>query len=72
MKKYIIDRFEENFVVLEKEKGGTIDVEKSLLPGAKKGDIVIEKGGKYFIDEKLTNERRESMMEKIRRLFDKK
>ena len=30
MKKYIIDRYEENFAVLEKEEGGTINVDKSV------------------------------------------
>ena len=50
MKKYVIDRFEDNFAVLEKKEGGTITVDKSLLCGAEKGDIVIEKNGKYFIN----------------------
>ena len=69
MKKYIVDRFEENFAVLEKETGGTVDVDKSLLADAKKGDVVIEKDGKYFVDKKLTKERKISIMEKIRGLF---
>lgn len=69
MKKYIVDRFEEDFAVLEKEAGGTTDVPKSLLPDAKKGDIVIEKDGKFYVDEKKTEERKASVMTKIRRLF---
>lgn len=71
MKKYIIDRFEENFAVLEKEEGGTVDVERHLLPGAKKGDVIIEKDGKYFVDEKLTKERKAAIAEKVRRLLGK-
>ena len=69
MKKYIVDRFEEDFAVLEKEEGGTADIPKSLLPGAKKGDVIIEKDGKFFVDEKRTEERKISVMAKIRRLF---
>ncbi len=72
MKKYIIDRFEEDFAVLEKEEGGTINVPKSFFPDAKKGDIVTEKNGEYFVDEKLTMERKITIMKKIRRLFGKK
>lgn len=72
MEKYIVDRFEENFVVLEREKGGTFDVDKSLLTGAKKGDIVIKKGGTYVIDNEETQKRRSVIMEKIRRLSDKR
>ena len=70
--KYIIDRFEENFAVLEKEEGGTIDVDVALLPGAKKGDVVIEKDGVYRIDKAETKERKESVMKKIFRLFGRK
>ena len=72
MKKYIVDRFEENFAVLEKEGGGTADVPKSLLPDAKKGDIVIEKDGEYFVDKNQTVKRKSLIREKIRRLFCKK
>ena len=72
MKKYIIDRYEENFAVLEKEEGGTINVDKSLLPDAKKGDVVIEKNGEFFVDSKLTMERKATIAEKIRRLFGRK
>ena len=40
MEKYIIDRFEGEFAVLEKEDGGTIDVPKTQIPDAKEGDVV--------------------------------
>lgn len=69
MKKYVIDRFEENFAVLEREGGGTIDIEKNLLPDAKKGDVVIEKDGKFFVNKKQSDERKSLLEEKIRRLF---
>ena len=72
MKKYIIDRFEEDFIVLEKEEGGTTDIKKSLLPDAQKGDIVIENDGVYFVDKDATEKRKAFMMEKIKRTFGKK
>ena len=72
MKRYIIDRFEEDFAVLEKEEGGTIDVEKSLLPGAQKGDIVIENDGIFSVDKRQTEKRKVIILKKLRRLFVKK
>ena len=72
MEKYIVDRFEENFAVLEKESGGTIDVDKTLLPGAKEGDVVIFENGTYSVSEDETKKRKAFMAEKIKRLFGKK
>ena len=70
--KYIVDRFEEDFAVLEKESGGTVDVDIRFLPGVKKGDVVVEEDGVYRIDENLTKERKASVMKKLFRLFGKK
>ena len=70
MKKYILDRFEENFAVLEMPDGGTVDVEKNLLPNAKKGDVVIFENGVYRVDEKLTLERKAIISEKMKKLFE--
>lgn len=71
MEKYIIDRFEGDFAVLEKEGGGTFDVKKELLEGACEGDVVIYENGKYIIDVQETQMRRKNIEEKMRRLFDK-
>ena len=67
--KYIIDRFEEDFAVLEKEDGGTVDVKITLLPDVKEGDVIVEKNGVYFVDENATAERKACIDEKIKRLF---
>ena len=72
MEKYILDRFEENFAVLEKKSGGTIDVNIDLIENAKEGDVIVEKDGKYFVDEKATLERKALMEEKRKRLFGRK
>ena len=72
MKKYILDRFEENFAVLEKKEGGTIDIDVSLLKYAKVGDVIAEENGIYFVDEEATKERKRLMEEKSKKLFGRK
>ena len=72
MKRYIVDRFEGDFIVLEKEEGGITDIKKSLLPDAKKGDIVIENDGVYFVDKEATKKRKAFMMEKNQAYFRQK
>ena len=71
MEKYIIDRFEGEFAVLEKESGGTIDVKRDLLQG-NEGDVVVYDNGTYRFDKELTQKRKALMKEKMDRLFSKK
>ncbi len=70
--KYILDRFEEEFAVLEKETGGTVNISKSFLQNAKEGDVIIEIDGEYLVDERATNKRKTRVEEKIKRLFSEK
>ena len=72
MEKYIVDRFEGEFAVLEKKEGGTFDVPKSEIKDAKEGDIVILKDGIYVVDAEETQKRKKFMAEKIKRLFERK
>ena len=72
MKKYIVDRFEEDFVVLEKETGGSINIKRELLPEAKRGDVLTEENGAFVIDEQETLERKRRISEKMNKLFEKK
>ncbi len=72
MEKYIVDRFEEEYLVLERETGETIDVPKEEIPNAKKGDVVIFKNGKYTVDKEETEARKKIIAEKLRKLFEKK
>ncbi len=72
MKKFIVDRFEEEYAVLEKEEGGTIDVLKSELPEVKEGDLLIYENGFYTVDYEETQKRKELIQEKMRKLFEKK
>lgn len=71
LEKFIIDRIEGDFAVLEKETGGTIDVPLSLIKNAKEGDAVLFDGEKYTINEKETNERKKRIQEKMKMLFGK-
>ena len=72
MEKYIVDRFEEEYLVLEKETGETLDVLKKEIPDAKKGDVVIFENGKYTVDIEETQVRKKIIAEKLRKLFVKK
>lgn len=72
MEKYIIDRFEGEFAVLERESGGTKDIPKAQLPGAREGDVIIFEGGTYRIDKEETQKRKELIAEKMHKLFEKK
>ncbi len=69
MEKYIVDRFEDDFAVLEKDDGGTVDVKKELLKNACEGDVVIFENGEYIIDLQETQMRRKNIEEKMRNLF---
>ncbi len=70
--KYIIDRFEGEFAVLEKEEGGTIDVPKTQIPNAKEGYVVFFKDGVYSIDAEETEKRKALIAEKMKKLFERK
>ena len=69
MERYVIDRFEGDFVVLEKSDGTTIDVEKTEIPTAKEGDVLILENGVYTIDKEDTQERKKRIEEKMKKLF---
>lgn len=71
MEKFIIDRFEEEYAVLQKESLETVDVLKTELPDAKEGDVVVYENGVYSVDYKETQKRKEFIQEKLRKLFEK-
>jgi hypothetical protein len=57
--KLIIDRFENNYAVCEKEDRTMINIEKSKLPqNAKEGDVLIIKNDKIIIDYEETLKRK--------------
>ena len=71
MEKFIVDRFEEDFAVLESENGGTTDVLKTELPDVKKGDVLIYENGVYTVCEDETQKRKDLIEKKLRKLFEK-
>lgn len=57
--KVIIDRFEGNYAVCEKEDRTMIDIERLKIPsGAKEGDVLFIKNNCIVIDEEETTKRK--------------
>ncbi len=67
--KFVIDRFEGDYAVLEKEDGGTIDVLKSLIENGAEGDVLVFDGESYTKDKEETQTRKKRIEEKMKRLF---
>jgi len=67
---WIIDRFEENIVILENSE--TLEMKeypKTKLPkDVKEGDVLTESGGKFHIDQSETKKRAASIRERLNRL----
>ena len=60
---HIIDRFEGDTAVIENGEE-MIDIPRFLLPeNAKEGDIIIQNGGGYIIDETATDKRRQEILD---------
>ena len=56
--KYIVDRFEENYAVIEAKEKKMINVNKKDLPkDIKSGDVLVKKDGKYKILKEETEKR---------------
>ena len=56
--KYIVDRFEESYAVIETKEQKMINVNKKDLPkDIKSGDILVKKDGKYKILKEETGKR---------------
>lgn len=67
----IIDRFENNIVVLETD-GGMIEIERSQLPeNVREGDVLTENNGVWSVDVPATEKRRSDMRELMKRLMKK-
>lgn len=67
--KAIIDRFEGNFAICEKENKEMIDIEiKNLPEGAKEGDILLISNNRIIIDKAATEKRKkhiETLMDQL-------
>ncbi|MBR3161637.1 MAG: DUF3006 domain-containing protein [Bacilli bacterium] len=70
MIKYIVDRFEEDIVVLEKNSTNEmIEIDKSILSdNIHEGSVIIYDGNKYYLDNEDEKKRRKDILEKFMRL----
>jgi len=61
----VIDRFEEDFAVVELPDGNMLNIKKNKIPSeAKEGDVLIIKNDEILIDREETK-RRKSEIEKM-------
>lgn len=67
----VIDRFEENYAVCEKEDRTMINLEKSLLPKeAKEGDVLVLQDGTISIDKYATQKRKNEINDLMEDLWE--
>lgn len=70
-KEYVIDRIEENYVVLEGSEGNIFNIEKKEIAGeAKEGDILYKKDNLYYIDNEATKLRKEEIDKLMKGLWE--
>ena len=72
IEEYVIDRFEENIVVIEDRKTGKMkNIEKNVIPqDCKEGDVLKCINGKYFLDKEETNKIEDEIKEKYNNLWE--
>lgn len=67
---YIVDRFENGYVVLETPHGEIINVKRdNVLGDIDEGDCLIYKDECFLLDEKVTKERRQEINGKMKRMW---
>jgi hypothetical protein len=67
----VIDRFEGDYAVCEKEDREMIDIKRDCLPKeAKEGDVLDIKGDKIIIDLKETEKRKKEIEELTKDLWN--
>lgn len=67
----IVDRFEENYAVCEKEDKEMIQIlKKELPPEVKEGDVLQIHQGEIAIDQVRTKQRAETMKRKMESLWE--
>lgn len=68
--KVIIDRFEGNYAVCEKDNREMLDIDRNKLPaGAKEGDVLIIAGDSIKIDKEETEKRKKEIDELTKDLW---
>ncbi|MBY6837671.1 DUF3006 domain-containing protein [Clostridium botulinum] len=68
--KYIVDRIEENHVILESFNGDMIDIIRSKTKGdIKDGDILIKNGDIFIIDVEETLKRKQAINKMMKNMW---
>ena len=71
MKRFTVDRIEEDKAVLECENGECVTLEvKSLPKNIKEGDVLCFEENSYFLDKEETEKRRQKIKSLMDTLFD--
>ena len=68
--RYIVDRLEGGFAVLERDDLALVNVPLHDLPeGVCQHDCLVREGGEWLVDHERTIERKRCIEEKMRKLF---
>ena len=71
MKRFTLDRIEEDKAVLECENGECVTLEvKSLPKNIKEGDVLCFEENSYFLDKEETEKRRQKIKSLMDSIFD--
>lgn len=71
MKRFTVDRIEEEKAVLECENGDCVNLEvKSLPKNIREGDVLYFEEGSYFLDADETEKRKQKIKSLMDSLFD--
>ena len=69
--KYIIDRIEGNYAIIEKENGDMYKISIENIKGDfKDGDILINKGEYFEIDKKFTLNRKNEINDSMKNMWE--
>ena len=69
--KYIIDRVEGNYVIIEKENGDMYKISTENIKGDfKDGDILINKGEYFEIDKEFTLNRKKQINDSMKNMWE--
>ena len=68
---YIVDRIEENYIVLEDNKGNIININKDeISENINESDVLIKIDNKYTVDKDKTNFRKENINKILKSLWE--
>ena len=69
--KYIIDRIEGNYAIIEKENGDMYKISIENIKGDfKDGDVLINKGEYFEIDKKFTLNRKNEINDSMKNMWE--